>query len=115
MGNDPNDHPLIAWLVVVTKICAVLLSDSSDERAIDIGAHLSIAANLQVSHGIGNIEDEQTARGTLEEVLCLLTRGVKGERHRIAVGEEPDLRELGSTVWGDRGERGHGTLQQVLM
>jgi hypothetical protein len=115
MRDDANHHALIAGLVVIAKIHTIFRADSIHEGTVDVGAHLSIASNFHVSLRVCDIQDKQTARGALEDVLRLLSSGVERQRNRVSVSEEPDLRELGSPVRANRGERRDGTLEEITV
>jgi hypothetical protein len=110
------DHDaLFTRLVVASNVDAVFLIDSTNEDAVNVGAHLGVASNLQITHGIGEVKDKQAARGSLQEILGLLTSGVQRNRNRVIVRDEPDGRKLRSTIGTYRGKRRDGTLKQVTV
>jgi hypothetical protein len=97
------------------EVGAVLRRDLLREFVVRVGFELSVASDLEVPAGVGEIEDEEATSRVSLQVLDLLAACIQRQPDVATVDEEPDLAELRVAVRPDGGERGDVGVEEVAV
>src|SRR6185312_14586839 len=114
-GVDGDLDPGFAGVVAGAEVGLVLGAEPVGERVVVVRRDLGVAAELQVAVGHGQVEEEHVRGRVRPQVLNFLPGGVEREGDGVAVGEEPDFRQLGAAVRAYRGQGGEPAVEQVTV